>query len=58
MNDYTIPIIGGPEPQVPSLAVVTRDRIRKLIEEYLNTETPLRDAARELNVLPLSQGNG
>lgn len=49
-----IQIVGGPEPQIPSLAVVTRDRIRKLIEEYLQTED-LQAAARELNVLPLTE---
>jgi hypothetical protein len=55
MSDETITIIGGPEPQVPSLAVVTRERILKLIEDYLQTETPLRDVARALTVLPLSE---
>jgi hypothetical protein len=48
-----VEIIGGPEPRVPPLAVVTRDRIRELIQKF--DEKSLLDVTRELNVLPLSQ---
>ena len=50
--DGTVKIIGGPDPQVPSLAEVTRDRIRERIQKF--EEASLREVARELNVLPLS----
>ena len=56
MSDYDfdgmVKIIGAPEQQVPSLAEVTRDRIRERIEKF--EEASLRELARELNVLPLS----
>jgi hypothetical protein len=51
----TITIIDAPEPQVPSLARVTSYCIRELIQEHLKSgPESLRDAARDLNVLPLS----
>ena len=53
-----ITIVGGPEPQVPSLAVRTRDRIREYIREFTESKTNelnfLSRAAHELDVLPLS----
>jgi hypothetical protein len=55
----TITVIGAPEPQMPSPARVTRDQIRELIQEFLNTRMEsLRAAARELNVLPLLPSDG
>ena len=55
-EDEPIKIIGAPEPQSPSLAVRTRDRIRERIREFESKEDLLNRAARELNLLPLSPG--
>jgi hypothetical protein len=53
-----VTIIGGPPRESPSIARQTHDRIRERIRELLEfgTDKPdsLRDAARELGVLPLA----
>ncbi len=53
-----ITIIGAPKPEFPSLARRTHDRIRERIREFLDPKARdldfLRDAARALDLLPLS----
>jgi hypothetical protein len=56
-----VKIIGGPEPQYPSLARRTYDRISERIREFISQDDHLdflREVARKLEVLPLSSANG
>ena len=60
---YIVQIEGGPEPETPSVATRTQDWIQGRINEVVSSNSvdliSLREAAKNLNVLPLlsSEGN-
>ncbi|MBD0368752.1 MAG: hypothetical protein ICV53_21920 [Flavisolibacter sp.] len=62
IND-TIPIMGAPKPEFPSISKRTHDYIRMQINKLLDSnygewDDSLRKAAHALNLFPLSPANG
>ncbi len=56
-NHYIVPIVGGPEPEIPSVATRVHDWIREQISVLVHSNsedtTYMREIAHKLDVFPL-----
>lgn len=60
-NNYIVPIVGGPEPGNPSIAMLTQEWIRNQIAAIIDSKQQIsisiRDAVQALDVFPLLEAD-